>query len=121
MTKSYKDEQAYILNCIDDDEVKQYYTPIYSDKEKTQYLYDRFYNEYEWNVKKIGEFKALVEWLQGLALNIAYNHHEILILYKNWNDIQTMTEKEEEKILEGYWRFMAMRIIGLWNKHNVRH
>jgi len=119
MTKSYKKETQHILNAINSDgfESEPYYNKCTTDKAKAKFSYGRFFAEYKWRVEQRGLQAALIDWLQGLALDIDYNNYDILENYKAWNHIETMTEREEDKILDNYWRFMSMRLIGLWRKH----
>lgn len=98
-----------------------YYTPCETEEDKAKFLYGRFMSEYGWRVKQAGEQKALIDWLQGLALNIAFYNHDILRLAKEWGSLpDNATERDEDKILDNYWSYMAMQIIKLWNKHKVK-
>lgn len=119
MTKSYKQETRYILDCIDSE---GYGIECNTDKDKALFLWHVFNKEYGWSIERYGLQRALREWLQGLpsSVNIAFMNYEILELYKKWNGIESMTEKEEDKILSMYWNFMAMRILGLWRKYKVQ-
>jgi len=73
-----------------------------------QEIYDRFISEYDWNIKRIGFFKALTEWLQGLALDIPF-----------YNDDIMETFDLNEKQLGNYWPFMAMRLGELFKKEGL--
>lgn len=119
----YHQEEAYILSCIDADGYDLDRQPE-TDKEKLLFLWETFNAEYGWNIKRIGAFKALVEWLQGLpsSIGIAFTNWEILELARKWGSLKThgSTEAQEDHILECYWGYMAMRIQGLWNKHDIR-
>lgn len=109
----------HILNAIDSDGF-DCPEPI-TDAEKAAFSYARFMSEYGWRVKQVGEFKAVQDWLQGLALNIAFYNCDILQLAREWGSLpENATESQEDKILANYWPYMAMRLIGLWNKHKVR-
>ena len=118
----YAQEYAYILDCIDssgyggtDGEALK----LETDSQKLRFLRETFESEYGWNIKRVGEFKALTEWLQGLpsVCTIAFYNHDIIRLAKEWGSLpENATEAQEDKILEGYFRFMAMRILGLWDK-----
>ena len=46
---------------------------------KISQLYDVFEDEYGWTIKRMGEKKAIIEWLQGLpsSLDIPFYYDEI--------------------------------------------
>jgi hypothetical protein len=120
MTKSFTQENAFILEAIDASGYNQ--NPL-TDREKLQFLLDTFMAEYGWHVKQVGQFKALQNWLMGLpsAINIPFQNYDILQIAKTWGSLpENATEKQEDKLLANYWAFMAMRIISLWKKHNIK-
>lgn len=114
MTK-YEKYENIILNSIDSDgfEGEPYHNPCETAQEKAQFSRGRFMSEYGWNVERKGEFKALTEWLAGLALNIPYNNCDILELA----GAENMSEKAQDKILNNYFKFMAMRLLKIWRDY----
>lgn len=119
MKTKYQHATQHILNAIDSDGYDN--TPCETEQDKALFSYKRFNSEFSWRVKQIGEFKAVIDWLQGLALDIAYMNSDILDLAKEWGSLPfNATEAQEDRIIDGYFPFMAMRLIGLWNKHKVR-
>lgn len=113
----------HLLDAIDSSgfEGCDYFNYCNTDKEKAQFSYHRFKSEKGWHVERVGEFHAVVDWLQGLALNISFNNVDIIANAKKWGSLpENATESQEDKILEKYWLFMAMRLTGLWNKHKVQ-
>lgn len=54
MTQKYTQENKYILAAIDASGY-DVATPT-TDKEKLQFLHDTFHSEYDFNIKRIGEF-----------------------------------------------------------------
>jgi hypothetical protein len=53
--KNYK---KYILECVElDNDEKE----LKTDQEKVKYIFDRFYSEFDWNVKRIGKQKAMIK------------------------------------------------------------
>lgn len=117
---NYKKVQEYILDSItwDGYGIKEPTT----DKEKLQFAFDTFKSEYQWNIDRIGFVKALTEYLQGLpgTFSIAFYNDEILDLAKEWGGLkESASEREEQRILNNYWNFMAVNIIKLWNKHKI--
>jgi len=104
--KNYK---KYILECVElDNDEKE----LKTDQEKVKYIFDRFYSEFDWNVKRIGKQKAMTEWLQGLALNIEYWNDNIVPLAIKMGSIdENPSEKLQAKVIENYWSFMANVIL----------
>ena len=79
-----------------------------------------FIHEYSWQLERYGVTKALTEWLQGLALPIDYNYYDIIQLAKDWGSIpENATEKQEEKICDNYWSFMANKLNQLFDGYRV--
>lgn len=113
----------HILDAIDSEGFENcaYYNPCSTEAEKATFSHARFMAEYGWHVKQVGMQKALENWLSGLALNIAFYNSDILTNAKAWGSLpDNATEKQEDRILENYWAFMAMRLMGLWSKHNCK-
>ena len=109
-TEYKKNYRKYILNTIDygcnDEELK-------TDQEKINYIFDRFYSEYSWNIEKVGKFKAMSEWLAGLALGMEYYYSDIIKLAIEMGSVdENPSEKLQEKICDNYWDFMANIILG---------
>ena len=104
--KNYK---KYILECVELDNNEK---ELKTDQEKVKYIFDRFYSEFDWNVKRIGKQKAMTEWLQGLALNIEYWNDNIVPLAIKMGSIdENPSEKLQAKVIENYWSFMANVIL----------
>lgn len=108
--------EAYILDCIQNDE-----NTLTTPQEKIAFCYARFISEYGWLIRQKGEFNALVEWLQGLAINIDYTYHDIFQRAVQLGRIkQDATDQQVDRMQESYWAFMAMRLTHLFNKYEVR-
>lgn len=108
---------AYILDCIEIDD-NENATPV----EKMQYVADRLKTECLPNYKNryTGTQKVITEWLQGIALPIAFRDYEILELAKQWGSLpENPTERQEDKILNNYWSFMAMKIMQLLKHYKI--
>lgn len=118
-----KDVYPYILNAIDFSEYEG--KEPETDKEKLQMFFDTFNRQavYEYNVKNFKTYHAiLANHLSGLPsyINIPFKNWEILELAKKWGSIpENATEKQEDKILENYWDFMAAQIFKLFRKYNI--
>ena len=81
-----------------------------------------FTDEYRWNIVKEGEFVALQEYLQGLpnAIELPMWHCEQIALAKKFGSIpQDATEKEEQKIIDNFYKFMARLLIKMKNSKGV--
>jgi len=109
----------YILDAIDP---SGYEVTAEKDVEKLLFLHDTFIAEYGWHVEQVGFYNALTGWLQGLpsSISIAFYNHDILELAVLWGSLpDNATEKQEDKILEKYWQFMAMRIQQLFRQYKI--
>ena len=80
----------------------------------------RFTNEYCFQSNLIryknDMTKLMAEWLSGLAINIPYTYNDIIKLSKEL--LETNTLKDEDKIIDNYFNFMALQIIRLNEKLN---
>jgi len=119
--------KQYIIDCIDlDDHDITASDNIY---ELIQQFRAVFVSEYGWRVDQVGEHKALIDWFQGLpsACHIVFYNFDILKLAESWGSIpKEATEKQEDKILDNYWNFIASKTGQLFrtsettlNKHYV--
>ena len=61
----------------------------------------------------------MTKWLQGLNLNIPYWNNEIIPLAKKMGSVDdSITLKQEQKIIENYWSFMANIVLGLEKEYH---
>jgi len=111
--KNYK---KYILDCVQlDCEEKE----LKTDQEKINYIFDRFNSEYGWKVERVGKFKAMSDWLSGLALPIDYYYDDIVELAVRMGSIdENPNYKIRSKVEQGYFDFMANIILGFEPKQN---
>jgi len=108
-TKYKANYKRYILDRVNNDN----YT-LTKDEEKIEYIFNRFYSEYDWNIQRYGKYKAMSEWLSGLALDLPYMSYEIIELAENMGSIDSNpTDKVINKVLENYWSFMANIILSM--------
>ena len=106
----------YILSVIDSEDLP---SETMTDKEKVSFIMDRFTNEHDHmynRVKFPNNQKRFGDWLQGLAINIPYTYCDIIKLAKEL--LETDTLKNEDKIIENYFNFIAIQIIRLNEKLN---
>jgi len=103
----------YILSVIDSEDLP---SDTMTDKDKVfwlleerfnkEYCYQQNLDRYEYNITKL-----MAEWLSGLAINIPYTYCDIIKLSKEL--LETDTLKDEDKIIENYFNFMAIQIFKL--------
>ena len=111
--KNYK---KYILDCVQlDSEDKE----LKTEQEKINYIFDRFNSEYDWKIKRVGKFKAMSEWLSGLALPIEYCYDDIVELAIKMGSIdKNPSDKLRSKVEQNYFDFMANIILEFQPKQN---
>ena len=97
----------YIMDCVQDEATSEGMTA-------QEYIKHRFYAEYDWMIERYGKHRAIREWLQGLAINIAYTYHDILELYAELHGEPCPAHKEDE-VCENYFDHMAMNVIRFAN------
>ena len=109
--------KSYILSTIEDDGNG---TELNTNAEKCAYLKERFAAEYGWRVNQVGRQTAMIDWLQGLALHIEYMNYQILQLAKEWGSLpDKATPRQEDKILDNYWTFIAAKTLQLIDGYRV--
>ena len=120
ITTEIKEEiKTYCLNAINSDDITfKNDLSTEDNKQKLQYAFNRFKSEFGHEIKRKGEFKAFSEWLQGLALDIAFYNCDILNLVKQWGQ-NPKTEAQEDKIINGYWDFMTNQYFKLFKHYKV--
>ena len=104
-TEYKKNYKNYILSTIEEDGEGK---PLTTDKEKINYIFDRFNSEYGFMVERVGKQKAISEWLSGLALDLPFYYNEIVDLAIEMGSIDpNPNDKLRERVEQGYWDFMA--------------
>ena len=108
----------YIIDCVDSN---VYDVETITDAEKLSFLFQTFKREKQWHIDQNRESLVNIfkDWLQGLptVLTIEFENYKILRLAKTWGSLpEKPTEKQEDKILENYWGFMAYRTMQLIKK-----
>ena len=91
-----------------------------TNKDKINLFFGVFMSEYGYNLKRMSEWDALTEWLSGLpsVIHMDFNNYDILERAKKYGSLTVdASEKDEDKLLENYWRFMANKLIVLRNGH----
>jgi hypothetical protein len=110
-TKYKKNYREYILNCVDLDNEGEL---LKTDQEKINYIFNRFNSEYSRDIERVGKFRAMSEWLSGLALPIEYMDYDIVELAIKLGSINpNPSDKLYDKVCDTYFDFMANIILGL--------
>ena len=117
-TKYKQNYKNYILNCIELDNDGNI---LKTEQDKINYIFNRFYSEYGWNIERVGKFKAMSEWLSGLALDIDFYYEDIIKLAIDMGSLDVnANNKLKEKVQENYFDFMANIILGFEPKQNKK-
>ena len=108
--------QQLILQNIDSSD---YNVSIKTDLDKIKFLKKTFLDEYGWAVSRMGLQNAVESWLRGLpsSLSLPFYNDEIIEIAKQWGSLPiNATEKQEDKILNNYWKLMAANVVKLFKK-----
>ena len=120
---AYKVIEQFIIDAIDAGGYLPENEQPQTDKEKLSFLHETFMSEYGYNIIRHGFQGAVREWLQGLpsSINLPFANYDILQHAVKWGSLpENATEKQEQKLLNNYWNFTAMRIVSLWNKAGIK-
>lgn len=122
MSKSSELDKVVKRYIIDQIDASNYDDDPETIDEKIKFLHDTFLAEYGWCVDRIGPQDALREYYMGLpsSCHIAFYNHEILRLAREWGSLpEDSTGKQEDKILDNYWNFMAAKTCQLFNGYRI--
>jgi len=119
--KKYKD---FILNSIIDDPRELGYNFNFNkssniNQSKIDFFFNQFYQEYQWQIARVGELQALVEYLQGLpsTIHLPIYYYDIIQLAIEYGSIpKDASEKDQMKICENFYNFIANKLIQLKRK-----
>jgi hypothetical protein len=119
--KKYKD---FILNSIIDDPRELGYNFNFNkssniNQSKIDFFFNQFYQEYQWQIARVGELQALIEYLQGLpsTIHLPIYYYDIIQLAKKFESIpENASEKDQMKICENFYNFIANKLIQLKRK-----
>ena len=102
--------EAFILDTVEDEDGN----PLPNRQAKINRLFERFTSEYGWRVEQVGKHFAMIDWLQGLALNIPYTNSDAVELAIAFGSIdENPSDKLFERVCDNYWAFMANIILGM--------
>jgi hypothetical protein len=109
-TEYKKNYKNYILSTIEEDGEGK---PLTTESKKIDYIFDRFNSEYGFMIERVGKYKAMSEWLSGLALDIEYYNDAIVDLAIKMGSINpNPNDKLKNTVAANYWDFMANIILG---------
>ena len=117
-----KKYEQYILENLDFSDYDISEDKIKTDRLKLVALRNIFINEYGFHLNRMGKAKVLKNWLKGLpsCINIDFYNHDIIKRAKVYGSLpENATKKEENKFLDKYWIYIAMRISSMWNKNKI--
>lgn len=106
-TKYKNNYKNYILDRIDMIDIEG------TNQDKAKYLLDRILSEKGYQIKRgVNPQQIIADWLQGLAIDIPYNSNEMISLAVDMGSIgPDYSKREEYRILDNYWLFMANIIL----------
>ena len=108
----------YILDCINTEGFEPF--KYNTHKGLVNFVYETFKSEYLHGIKYYkNEQTAFANYLAGLpsCISIDFENYKILDLAKTWGSIpKDATEKQEEKILNNWFNFIAANFFQLKNK-----
>lgn len=114
--------ENYILNAIDGE---GYEREPETEQQKMLFLATTFKSEYCYpqNFAIHGTVQnILAEWIAGLpsCFNIDFSYSDILKTAKSFGNLpETMTVKQEDKILSNWFNFIAAKTLQLMNKNGI--
>lgn len=118
----YAKINPYLMDAIS---TEGYDKIIETDKNKLQHVADCFKSEYchPENMRRYPNHQnRFAEWLKGLpsCYNIDFENYRILELAQEWGSLSPdATEKQQDKILENWFNFIALKTFQLMRKNNV--
>jgi len=117
--KYKKNYRAFILDIIDQD-AKEDEIKLIDDKAKIRFLFNRFYSERSYDIKRKGKRQAMIDWLSGLALSLPCYNGEIIDLAIAMGSIdENPSDQLIDRVLENYFPFMASIILDMEKEINV--
>ena len=122
MAYGIKNWGKHLIDSIDTSgfEYCEYYTDSEDSRELLKFAYNRFMAEKGWQVERDGIIGAVNDWLSGLALNVAFENHDILTLGKKWGEISENASEAREDYFIGHWfNNLTYAMIKLWEKQGI--
>ena len=124
-TKIYRERiQEYLLGSLDFDSYDEYSGKELSDLEKVSAFFDEFDRVTNFpnnRHRHPREVDRLADFLQGLPsyIDIPFSYHHILELAKQLHEVDSLSENQENRIINNYWLHMASHLLKLRKKYEV--
>ena len=84
------------------------------------YYKARFISEMGRSILDNGRANAMDNWLRGLAIDIKFMNGDIEELAVEWGTLdKDASDSERLKITNGYWNFMATKLLQLFDGYRV--
>ena len=120
--------KQYLINSITldgytDENGNEYNEANMTDGEKITAAKRNFESEMGWLIERSGQHRACVDWLSGLCstVSIAFTYCDIIKLAHETGALnENSTEKDEDRICENYFSYMASNLVELFNKQERR-
>ena len=117
LNKRFGVQFGYLLDCVDTDEIGENAT----DKEKINFVFDTFNNEYNdayYKRRYPNECERLANYLRGLpsCIHIAFSDYDIIQIGKSWGYCKT--PRQEADFVNNWWSRCAFRLIQMRNALN---
>jgi len=117
--KYKKNYRAFILDIVHQD-AKEDEIKLIDDKAKIRFLFDRFYSERSYDIKRKGKRQAMIDWLSGLALSLpCYNGQVIDLAIEMGSIDDNPSDQLIDSVLENYFPFMASIVLNMEKEINV--
>jgi hypothetical protein len=124
MRPNYKLIEAYCIKTIDVEALRECAPEMSGDMPSIMAeLKNRFMSEMGWAIERgNNRQKVFADWLAGLpsVINIDYWNNDIIRLAQEWESLPiNASERQEQKILDNWFMFMAMQYRKLAHRHGV--
>lgn len=106
-----------LLNWIDFEDL-----PSETEKDKLNSLYEEFKRvaNHPYNLKRFpNETNRFADYLSGLPIAIPFYYYDIIEQSKKWHEVETLTEKQADKIQNDWFRFIASKYLRLMERNRI--
>jgi hypothetical protein len=109
---------AHLFECLNDMD-----NELKTRQEVAKYSFSRFNTEHnhDFNKKSFPNLQNRVaDYLKGLPFQLEFENYKIIELAKKWDQLpENATDKQEDKILNNYWNFIAFHVIKFWDANGM--
>ena len=108
----------YLLEALNNND-----NPLNNFKDVANYSFNRFNSEYchNYEIKRTPNVQnRLADYLRGIPFNVDFENYRIIELAKEWGQLpQNATEKQENKIINNWFNFIAHQILNFWSRNGI--